>query len=79
MSQPLQVAAIPGIPEIRAGDDLATHIAEHASATRWPDGSTGLIDGDIVVITSKVVSKSEGRAVPATESWWRSSSHTENV
>lgn len=67
MSQPLQVAAIPGIPEIRAGDDLATHIAEHASATRWPDGSTGLIDGDIVVITSKVVSKSEGRAVPATE------------
>lgn len=47
----LDVTAPDGLPEINAGSDLASLIA----------GATVLVDGDIVVITSKVVSKAEGR------------------
>jgi coenzyme F420-0:L-glutamate ligase / coenzyme F420-1:gamma-L-glutamate ligase len=47
----LSVHPIPGIPEVAAGDDLAALIAAAA-----PD----LLDGDVVVVTQKVVSKAEG-------------------
>jgi coenzyme F420-0:L-glutamate ligase/coenzyme F420-1:gamma-L-glutamate ligase len=47
----LEIWAPDGLPEIREGDDLAALIAE----------ATTLEGGDIVVITSKVVSKAEGR------------------
>lgn len=47
-----------GLPEVRAGDDLAELIAEAFAG----DGH-GLRDGDVVVVTSKVVSKAEGRVV----------------
>jgi coenzyme F420-0:L-glutamate ligase/coenzyme F420-1:gamma-L-glutamate ligase len=50
------VIPVGGLPEITAGADLAGLIAEAA---------TGLADGDIVVITSKIVSKAEGRVVRA--------------
>ena len=50
------VLPVGGLPEITAGADLAGLIAEAA---------TGLADGDIVVVTSKVVSKAEGRVVRA--------------
>jgi coenzyme F420-0:L-glutamate ligase/coenzyme F420-1:gamma-L-glutamate ligase len=50
------VTGLAGLPEIGAGDDLAALIAGAA-----PD----LTDGDIVVITSKVVSKAEGRVIRA--------------
>jgi coenzyme F420-0:L-glutamate ligase/coenzyme F420-1:gamma-L-glutamate ligase len=46
----------PGLPEFRPGDDLAAAIA---TAAPW------LQDGDILVITSKVISKCEGRIVDA--------------
>ena len=51
---------LPGIPEIEAGADLSAEIA--AACLR-----TGLMleDGDIVVVTHKVVSKAEGRTVTA--------------
>lgn len=52
----LQVWALDGIPEIRPGDDLGTMIADAA-------GELG--DGDIVVVTSKIVSKAEDRFVVA--------------
>jgi coenzyme F420-0:L-glutamate ligase/coenzyme F420-1:gamma-L-glutamate ligase len=52
----LSVTGVPGIPEIGPGDDLASLIAGAA-----PD----LADGDIVVITSKIVSKAEGRVIRA--------------
>jgi len=48
------VLPVTGLPEITAGADLAALIAEAA-----PD----LRDGDILVVTSKVVSKAEGRVV----------------
>ena len=46
------VVALEGIGEVREGDDLAATIALSYSALR---------DGDVVVITSKIVSKAEGR------------------
>ncbi|MBA2415772.1 MAG: coenzyme F420-0:L-glutamate ligase [Geodermatophilaceae bacterium] len=55
MREPLQILPVRGLPEFRPGDDLAAAIADAA-----PD----LRDGDIVVVTSKVVSKVEGRLVP---------------
>lgn len=60
----LQVIGVPGIGEIAVGDDLAAMVADALPATAWPDGTTGLREGDIVVVTSKIVSKSEGRVVP---------------
>ncbi len=54
----LEVFGVPGLPEIAVGDDLAGQIHEAAIAAGDP-----LADGDIVVITSKIVSKAEGCAV----------------
>lgn len=55
----LEVFGIEGIGEIRAGDDLAGHIA--GAAVAGP--GTALADGDVVVVTQKVVSKAEGKLV----------------
>jgi coenzyme F420-0:L-glutamate ligase/coenzyme F420-1:gamma-L-glutamate ligase len=58
MSGRLEIFAIPGIPMVRAGDDLPSLIAAAA-------GRAGqmLRDGDVVVIAQKIVSKAEGRTV----------------
>lgn len=57
MSTPsYEVRALPGIPEVRPGDDLAALIAAAAP---------GLRDGDVLLVTSKIVSKAEGRIVRA--------------
>ena len=61
----LVVLGVPGVPEVASGDDLAALVAPLLAVVAWPDGSTGLGDGDVVVVTSKVVSKAEGRAVAA--------------
>jgi coenzyme F420-0:L-glutamate ligase / coenzyme F420-1:gamma-L-glutamate ligase len=55
---PGTVAVIPvvGLPEFRPGDDLAAAVL---AAAPW------IVHGDVVVITSKVVSKVEGRLVSA--------------
>ncbi|MBT6091348.1 MAG: coenzyme F420-0:L-glutamate ligase, partial [Acidimicrobiaceae bacterium] len=49
----IQVIPVPGLPEVRPGDDLAGLIA----------GAADLLDGDVVVVTQKVVSKAENRLV----------------
>jgi coenzyme F420-0:L-glutamate ligase/coenzyme F420-1:gamma-L-glutamate ligase len=61
----LVVLGVPGVPEVAAGDDLAALLAPLLAAVAWPDGSAGLRDGDVVAVTSKVVSKAEGRIVAA--------------
>ncbi|CAB4955591.1 unannotated protein [freshwater metagenome] len=61
----LTVVGVPGLPEIVAGSDLTHLISTLLPALTWPDGSTGMCDGDVVVVTSKVVSKAEGRVVAA--------------
>ena len=55
----LEVFGVEGIGEIRPRDDLAGLIATAAAAG---DG-TALRDGDVVVVTQKVVSKAEDRLV----------------
>ena len=60
--EPVHVYGVPGIPEVAPGDDLAALIADAVTA----DGGPGLLDGDILVVTSKVVSKAEGRVTAMT-------------
>ncbi|MEX1217849.1 MAG: coenzyme F420-0:L-glutamate ligase, partial [Acidimicrobiales bacterium] len=55
----MEIFGIEGIGEIRAGDDLAAIIA--AAASTSPD--TTLADGDVLVVTQKIVSKAEDRLV----------------
>ncbi len=54
----VQLLPVTGMPEVRAGDVLAELVT--AAAGDEP----GLRDGDVVVVTQKVVSKAEGRMVP---------------
>jgi coenzyme F420-0:L-glutamate ligase/coenzyme F420-1:gamma-L-glutamate ligase len=51
----VEVSGISGIPEVSPGDDLASLIADAAASN-----GLGLLDGDILVVTSKIVSKAEG-------------------
>ncbi|MCL1897461.1 MAG: coenzyme F420-0:L-glutamate ligase [Micrococcales bacterium] len=60
--QELQIFAVPGLPEIKPGDDLAALILSGLDLA-----GRELLDGDILVITSKVVSKAEDRIVAATD------------
>jgi len=66
-----RVWALPGIPEVRPGDDLVKLIVAAASALAddAEAGSAGapsaLADGDVLIVTSKIVSKAEGRVVQA--------------
>ncbi|MGX1885990.1 coenzyme F420-0:L-glutamate ligase [Streptomyces sp. NPDC055287] len=53
-----RVWALAGMPEVRAGDDIAELIAATGA---------GLVDGDILLVTSKIVSKAEGRVVEAAD------------
>jgi len=55
----LCVLGVRGIGEVRAGADLAELISLASTAP----GAPGLHDGDVVVVTSKVVAKAEGRVV----------------
>lgn len=52
----IEVVAPEGVPEVRRGDDLVALLLPLVE----------LADGDVVVVTSKVVSKSEGRVVTGT-------------
>lgn len=58
----LQIFGVPGLPEVVPGSDLAAMILEAAAAAGSP-----LADGDVVVVTSKIVSKAEGRLVELDE------------
>jgi coenzyme F420-0:L-glutamate ligase / coenzyme F420-1:gamma-L-glutamate ligase len=53
----IEIWPVEGLPEIREGDDLPAILAE-------PLRALGVLDGDVVAITQKIVSKSEGRVVP---------------
>ncbi|HZU58634.1 MAG TPA: coenzyme F420-0:L-glutamate ligase [Actinocrinis sp.] len=62
------VFGLAGLPEIEPGSDLASLIAAAAAASgAAPDEGTALADGDILVVTSKIVSKAEGRVVAAAD------------
>jgi coenzyme F420-0:L-glutamate ligase/coenzyme F420-1:gamma-L-glutamate ligase len=61
MNGRLEVWAPGGIGEIRPGDDLAAVVGD--ALTR----AGGVLPDDVVVVTSKVVSKAEGRVVAAAD------------
>ena len=56
----IRILPVEGIGEIVMGDDLATLIVDAF-------GADGFVDGDVVVITQKVVSKAEGRVIAESE------------
>jgi len=53
-----EVIGIAGLPEITRGDDLAPFIADAAARQGTP-----LLRGDLLVVSQKIVSKTEGRVV----------------
>ena len=53
---PIEVLPVEGLPEVRPGDDLAAMLT---TALR----TVGVREGDVVAVTSKIVSKAEGRLV----------------
>jgi len=55
----LVVVPLPGLPEVRPGDDLARLLLDGLAAA-----GERLEDGDVLAVTSKVVAKAEGRTVP---------------
>ena len=55
----VEVIPVHGIPEVRPGDDLALLLLEGLESS-----SLVLQRGDVLVVTQKAVSKSEGRVVP---------------
>jgi coenzyme F420-0:L-glutamate ligase / coenzyme F420-1:gamma-L-glutamate ligase len=60
----LSARSLSGLPEVRAGDDLAVLIAGALEAER---PSQALRDGEIVAVAHKVVSKAEGAVVALAE------------
>ncbi|MFI5034472.1 MAG: coenzyme F420-0:L-glutamate ligase [Reyranellales bacterium] len=55
--QKIELLAVPGLPMVKAGDDLAQLIAERLT------GELALRKGDVLVLAQKIVSKAEGRLV----------------
>jgi len=60
----LQIFVLEGIGEVRRGDDIAALIL---AASTTDAGGSLLQDGDILAVTSKIVSKAEGRTVAAAD------------
>jgi coenzyme F420-0:L-glutamate ligase / coenzyme F420-1:gamma-L-glutamate ligase len=58
----VELIPLTGIPEIGEGDDVAAAVlaAAGAAGVAWQDG-------DVLVVTHKIVSKAEGRVVPVTD------------
>lgn len=54
----IRIIGLDGIPEIHPGDDLPAMIIAAARG-----GSVAIDDGDVLVVTQKIVSKAEGRIV----------------
>ncbi len=54
----VRIIGIPGIPEIHEGDDLPSMIVTAAR-----ENNIAIEEGDVLVVTQKVVSKAEGRIV----------------
>jgi coenzyme F420-0:L-glutamate ligase/coenzyme F420-1:gamma-L-glutamate ligase len=61
------VWGVTGLPEIKSGDDLTSMLADALAAQAALDPGCALQSGDILVVTSKIVSKAEGRQVPASD------------
>ena len=86
MPPEIRAVGIEGLPEVQAGDDLAAQIMDAAAAQGTP-----IEQGDVLVVTQKIVSKAEGRvmtideveasplAIAITEGHRRDPRHTEMI
>jgi coenzyme F420-0:L-glutamate ligase/coenzyme F420-1:gamma-L-glutamate ligase len=54
----VQIIPIPGLPEVRPGDDVAALVLDAAGRA-----GVDVRDGDVLAVTQKIVSKAEGRVV----------------
>ena len=59
MTTPFSVVPVSGMPMVAAGDDLTAQILDAIAAE-----ALTLVDGDIVCIAQKIVSKAEGQQIP---------------
>jgi coenzyme F420-0:L-glutamate ligase/coenzyme F420-1:gamma-L-glutamate ligase len=59
----IEIVPVEGLPEIHPGDDLVSLLGPILSRA-------GIRDGDVVVVTQKIVSKAEGRLVPGDRETW---------
>ncbi len=55
---PVEIFPLPGLPEVKPGDDIAREIAQAARAQGFR-----VLEDDIFVVAQKIVSKSDGRIV----------------
>ncbi len=58
----LRVIGVGGLPDVSAGDDVAALVREAADIRGTP-----LADGDVLIVTQKIVSKAEGRVIALAE------------
>lgn len=61
----LLMVAVPGIPQATMKDDVPALIAPALNSLVWPDLRTGITQGDIVVISRKLVAICQGRLTKA--------------
>jgi coenzyme F420-0:L-glutamate ligase/coenzyme F420-1:gamma-L-glutamate ligase len=61
MSGAIQIIGVDHIPEVRPGDDLVQLIVDGMVQSNAPP-----LDGDVLVVTQKIVSKAEGQLVDLT-------------
>src|ERR1700754_606415 len=59
---PVEIFPLPGLPEIKPGDDIAAAIV-HALRAR----DMRVVEDDIFVVAQKIISKAEGRIVQLDE------------
>ena len=57
-SHRLEALAVPGVPLVERGDDVPALVAHALAAAK-----IALVDGDVLVVTSKLLSRAEGRFV----------------
>jgi coenzyme F420-0:L-glutamate ligase/coenzyme F420-1:gamma-L-glutamate ligase len=62
LSNRIELIAVPDVPAIKAGDDLAGIVASHMARAGTP-----LAEGDVVVLAQKIVSKTENRRIDLKE------------
>ena len=56
MVKRIELIPVEGVPEVRSGDELGGMIVAALASS-----GESLIDGDVLVVTHKVISKAEGR------------------
>ena len=65
VSSALMMVAVPGIPQATQSDEVGALISPAINTVVWPDRAHGLMQGDIVIISRKLVAVCEGQLTAA--------------